>query len=524
MSLRAIRSLGGNDSGAVSSMYAVAILTLVAMAGIGFDYGRMVALDTELQNAADQAALAAATQLDGNDDAMIRARNAATNAFAAAASPYVNETRFANDNQGRPITSLAFKFYDGYQNDTPGTEVTSDADGADAQVVEVTVNTRTVKYALTPLVGAIRGDAIGRAMAGLENATCNVAPVFFCVPNDSSGNPIRTFPTAANIGDGLELHFKQNQTNTDADDGGTDWRPGNFGFLDVPWGTASEKTRRLGLNTATAGCFEGSPSSRTGFKDPEGDALNTRLDLYNPPINPNSCNGAGDYCPAQNVRKNWVRKESFNNVPSAQITSKACASGNSGSWMTVDAARAEATSFDTQDPGYPKDTCFTSGTCTVNGNGTWDPAGNWSSFNLGTSAATDLDGNGRVTRYESYLYELANPRSASKVGTKTSLRPNGNYNVDLYCSYPQPIQNTGVPSSSTQKDRRILTAAAVDCTGLNGKKKVDILQWVDLFLVRGVATSGPDKVFFMEIKGPGQRPDGGSGFQYFGRHKAVLIR
>ena len=153
MTLRHIRHLGGDERGAVSSMYAVAILTLVAMAGIGFDYGRMMALDTELQNAADQAALAAATQLDGNDDAMIRARDAATNAFATAASPYVNETRFANDGAGRPITSLSFKFYDGYLNDAPGTELTSDADGADAEVVEETVNTRTVNYALTPLIG-----------------------------------------------------------------------------------------------------------------------------------------------------------------------------------------------------------------------------------------------------------------------------------------------------------------------------------------------------------------------------------
>lgn len=524
----AARSFGGNESGAISPLYAVAILVLVAMAGIGFDYGRLMALDTELQNAADQAALAAATQLNGEDDAMERARDAANSTFASTASPYVNETRFANDSGGRPITSLSFRFFDGYADDTMGTEVTDDADGADARVVEVTVNAREVFYALTPLIGAFSsGDVRGRALAGLDEATCNVAPVFFCVPNDSSGNPIRTFPTLDNVGDGLELHFKQNQTGNDTDDGGTSWAPGNFGFLDVPWGTGSQKTRRLGLNTAVAGCFRGNPASRTGFKDPEGDALNTRLDLYNAPLQPNSCDADGNYCPAENVRKDWVRKESFNNVPPAQINSKTCSSSGPGTWMTEDAARAEATTFDPTGPSYPEDNCFTSATCNVNGNGTWDSSGTWSTQNLGVaqSSIPDLDGNGRISRWEAYQYELDNPQSAKKVGSKSTLRSNGNYNLDLYCSYPQPVRAPpGIPASDTQKDRRLLTAAAVDCTELNGKKVVDILQWVDLFLVRGVSTKGSDKVFFMEIKGPGEKPNGGTGFQYFGRKRAVLIR
>ena len=64
---------------------------LVAAGGIAFDYARLASMDTELQDAADQAALAAASQLDGQSGACARA--------AAAASALVaNRTMFANDN------------------------------------------------------------------------------------------------------------------------------------------------------------------------------------------------------------------------------------------------------------------------------------------------------------------------------------------------------------------------------------------------------------------------------------------
>ena len=56
------------DQAAIAPLYALALFALVGMAGIGFDYARLVSMDTELQNAADQAALAAATQLDRQAD------------------------------------------------------------------------------------------------------------------------------------------------------------------------------------------------------------------------------------------------------------------------------------------------------------------------------------------------------------------------------------------------------------------------------------------------------------------------
>ena len=70
------KKLWREESGAVASIYALALPALIAIGGIAFDYTRLAAMDTELQNAADQAALAAVTQLDGRAGAVSRATNA----------------------------------------------------------------------------------------------------------------------------------------------------------------------------------------------------------------------------------------------------------------------------------------------------------------------------------------------------------------------------------------------------------------------------------------------------------------
>src|SRR5580765_945252 len=90
--------LRSND-GAVAPTIALSLVGLIAAGGIAFDYARLASMDTELQTAADQAALAAAAQLDGETGACSRAANAARNML-------VNETRMANDGNvsGRQIT------------------------------------------------------------------------------------------------------------------------------------------------------------------------------------------------------------------------------------------------------------------------------------------------------------------------------------------------------------------------------------------------------------------------------------
>ena len=94
---RTNQSLLRDDRGAVAATYALGLTALVAIAGLGFDYARLVTMDSELQNGADQAALAGATQLDGKSGTCARAS-------AAARTLVSNITILANDGAGTAIT------------------------------------------------------------------------------------------------------------------------------------------------------------------------------------------------------------------------------------------------------------------------------------------------------------------------------------------------------------------------------------------------------------------------------------
>jgi len=109
---------------------------------------------------------------------------------------------------------------------------------------------------------------------------------------------------------------------------------------------------------------------------------------------------------------------------------------------------------------------------------------------------------------------------------------NGKYTFTNRCTYPEPVNGTGVPASTSQKDRRVLTVAAVDCTDLNGKGDVIVKQWVDVFLVEPSLTrttptsayaTGKEQIY-VEVIGVAKRPNGQSAFQYYLRQRPRLLR
>jgi hypothetical protein len=66
--------------GAVMITVAMSLLFLLGFMGIALDFGHMFVVKSELQTAMDSCALAAAQELDGNSDALTRARSAGTTA------------------------------------------------------------------------------------------------------------------------------------------------------------------------------------------------------------------------------------------------------------------------------------------------------------------------------------------------------------------------------------------------------------------------------------------------------------
>ena len=85
-------SLWDDRRGAVAPTVALSLVGLIAVGGLAVDYARLESLDTELQQAADQAALGAVTQLDQQSGAIARAT-------AAAQGLLSNNTLFAIGSQ-----------------------------------------------------------------------------------------------------------------------------------------------------------------------------------------------------------------------------------------------------------------------------------------------------------------------------------------------------------------------------------------------------------------------------------------
>lgn len=172
------KRLWSDQSGAIATVYALALPALIAAGGIAFDYARLASMDTELQNAADQAALAAVTQLDGQAGAISRATNAASTLVS-------NNTVFSNDGDGPGVSIATVTFYEDPEGETVVDPDDADAD-TDARYVEVTVGAREAVYALTPVVSAFRsGDMDATAMAGSSTSICNVPPLYMAFDPDS---------------------------------------------------------------------------------------------------------------------------------------------------------------------------------------------------------------------------------------------------------------------------------------------------------------------------------------------------
>lgn len=487
-----LRGMFNDQAGAVAPTYAIAITALVAISGVGFDYSRMASLDTELQNASDQAALAGASQLDGRSNACSRAAGAVNNFVA-------NSTRFANDS-GAPLVTFAnettcdatgkIRFW---QDKEKVTAATSDTN---AKYIEVITDARTAQYALTPLVGAVTsGQMSAAAMAGLGSSICKVPPIMVCNPD-----PSQPFNADAKRGFGIVAtgHSPGNSSNkggSAGSNGNNTWAPGDFGFLEIQDdGTASGRNAKLlqalAYRSPPTDCIP-LDNNRVSTGNPQGlyDAINTRFDIYdfNSGGNGNvlaSCQGTN--CPsAPNVVKDFT-----NSNPNSSCKIKL--SGNGPGWALPDlgkelkpvqkAGSNNSTLFDDNGAidvmGLPRDNChYTSynvtGFCGSGngrfGDGVWDRA-DYFRVNHKVGSTIDYPPNWpNITRYDTYLWELDN----NKV-------PNGN---GANSQRGAPVCFAGSPAGG--RERRVMTVAIVsNCASLNGASQpVQVDEFADVFLV-----------------------------------------
>lgn len=550
---RLIIELGASRQGAVAPTLALSLFGLIAAGGLAFDYARLAAMDTELQQAADQAALAAATQLDRSTGAQDRASTAiqaADNSDRLAR----NLTRFANDSVGGSveITNITFcsAFDDSVADNSVACEET--ADDTNSRFVMVTTELRTANFALTPVVAAFSGSITASAVAGVESSICNVAPLMVCAPED---NP--DWPTSADIGRGIRLKPGSQAGH---------WVPGNFGLLDFGNGNPAVYNALKGFGLD--GCMTQDETATEPGQKEVTDAINTRLDVYDKG-NPGECEVAtGAGCPAKSARKDVVIDITpKNNGPTlvtpnstqptqAQIDAAATAAGLScpANPASVN-PKPVFTSPATPVKGLERDSChYTPDGCptVLNAEGITESGGNigtknWDRngyflSNYGWDSATWPTQTGlpaNATRYQVYQWELANPgtgltqKQFNTVSlTQVDAAGNHTWAIKSQCSYPQP--KYGSTAYPDQKDRRILTIIAADCSDLTGKGEAFedfmILRAFDIFLNEPsmTRTTYPgftdNKEIYGEIIGPPETFGGGGGFQYYSRTKPYLVR
>lgn len=481
MSWRRFAGLARSTRGSVAPTVALSLTGLVAVAGLGFDYARMAAMDSELQNAADQAALAAASQLDSKTGACSRA--------ALAASSLVrNDTLFANDgqavrvnisNEGTCDATGTIRFY---QDKAKTTAATSDAN---AKFVQVQVATRRANYAFTGLVAALFQDLTAYAYAGLDSAVCRVPPLMICNPAETGQET--DFNVGNYIGRGIRLV---------AGGSGGSWSPGNFGYLESNLSGANALEAALGANIPDGECLKTSQvTTKPGVNTSVTDAINTRFDIYENGLVSDCDAATGNCSPALNTRKDVVHAE----ITAPPPSNCGFATGNdpwelpSAQYLPDPITRVSATP---SNMGLPRDICHAvsqSGDCANGriGDGSWDRNLYFSVNHPGLTpadvtswaAGAGVSVSSPITRYDVYRWEQdtnhTGPHSdhSSIKGGKTT----------NYYSYSAPQCSAGLGPSETQQDRRVLTVAVVNCAaeGVNGgsAQSINVKKWIEVFLV-----------------------------------------
>jgi Flp pilus assembly protein TadG len=522
MRTRSISSLLRSTTGAVAPTVALSLFALIGAGGIAFDYARMASVDTELQQAADQAALAAATQLDQSDGSIQRAT-------AAAQALLANSTLLANDDDddGRAVTVPTVVFYEtkaDAESDTNGT--TDVADFATAHFVRVAVKARRANFALTPIVGAISsGDINAEAVAGLGSAICKVPPLMMCNPQETGTN--KDFDISGYIGRGLRLVSGGNS--------GSSWAPGNFGYLQTTGPGANALEYALGANNPPGDCFAtDGVTTKPGENTSVVNAINTRFDIFQSGLT-NDCNGS-KCSPALNVRKDVVHPD----ISAIKGKGALNCGYNTGSdpW-TLPSVRYEplaSTRTQTTLPtnmGLPRDICHAvsisgdcGGTASPVGDGNWDRTmyfkvnhptigANWAT----NASLTDwADEHGvadvtKITRYQVYQWEI----DSGLVGTPRFANMDSKGKTNLY-AYSGPQCSAGLGASETTPDRRLTSMAVVNCVkeGVKGQAAgVKVVKWVEVFFVEpsidrpGRTNAGDVYVEFVRVTDPGVDASGG---------------
>lgn len=445
------------EAGSVLVFWGVAIVVLLGMVALSFDVGRISATQSELQSYADNLAVAAAAELDGEDDSIDRA-------IAAAATLITDSQTFGAGGRALGAADYRLEFLTRTQvlidepEDTvdpatglavPGAYTVSEQ--VSARYVRAVVGPRNVGTPFAAVLSLITGDALvstdvgAQAMAGLDEYACDITPLFFCVPP--------TWDASQNVGRQILLRAG----------GGASWAAGNFGFLDPTNVNPGGPCAGMNQNTSQLfGCLVAAEYGKTGCFKQSGvntqpgqgqgrsaSPFNVFFDIYDATMNQEQKDP--DYPPAPNVIKGIAPKNNackqFEDVASIPLPLDRC---------FVDSTTCLDTDGRFGDRGWARSTYIDTNHAGI------DPV----TPDTGVSYALPAPFNG--TRYEMYQAEIR----------RNQLNVPGESGA--------PICGAG---ASTDINRRVLTAAAINCgsQAIGGNTEdVQVQEFVRIFLTNPI--------------------------------------
>jgi len=321
----------------------------------------------------------------------------------------------------------------------------------------------------------------------------------------------------------------------------------------------------MGANVESQPCVAASAvKTKPGNTASAPAGLNTRFDIYENGLVAACEQGNGKCSPAMNVIKDVIHPQftvgtSPNELAAVPVKGKGsgdnCALANgSDPWQMPTTpylpdvkTRAQAGLAPTA-MGHPRDICHSvsaDGDCANGrfGNGAWDrdlyfkvnynktTTAEWQAQPwLSSWAATHGVALATISRYNVYRAEIA-ALAAGTINTRRPAEPKttGKGGHPELISYSTPRCAPGKSATETIKDRRLLTAALVNCAAGSVKGAVNVkpVGWVDLFLVEPSAArarTSADQIY-VEVAGVGTKPNGDANtFQYFLRQRPRLVK
>ncbi|SIS82532.1 Putative Flp pilus-assembly TadE/G-like [Roseivivax lentus] len=461
-----------DEAGSVLVLWMSAFVAVLGLAALVFDMGRVHVAHADLQRFADQVALAAAGELDGQSDSITRATNAAAQMISTPQA-------FGGDGTLSGAADYSLTFLDGLPaSDTASVTPFVTTDPRQAWLVQVVATPATLDpiylratRALTGASSAGQATVAAEAIAGFTMEACDITPLMFCAPSGWSATQ------SATIGDQILMRSGGQ---------GSAWGPGDFGFLDTS--SAALGSTCNGLNGAKLiGCLIGAeenvtqcytqsgvttePGQKVGL---ENSAFNVRFDQFHGVMSQFRTDAAYTVAP---------------NIISGKVPQN-----NACGWNNPQPS--------TDTIGLPHDDCFGSGGCTRFGDGSWDYDAYIDTNHGDGNGVLDIGEDAHLTphiptayagtRYGVYLAEIEYAKTAGLPGG--AILSGRDETGIAQCS----------SNVSTDPKRRVLIAAAIDCVAnpINGATtNVPVAEFVEIFMTEPVgAGSGSPATFDLWVE------------------------